>query len=252
MVLKARMIAVGGVSVTCWLLLAKFAAVTWAWSSSSPLARHSSFVGVAVAVPAAQPMMKSSSGGCAGLWTMYQPNSDPPHNDGLSVPPPQQQHNAWTVLSQTERWIQTTLDGANSGASPASSSSPSSTPTVARKAISYVCEHHRDSAMILARLFRHLREERERGLAHGTTQLEAAKGTSLRWCVGESITPYSLELFSQRLPFTLSLYMVSLVTLTTNQRIPPPMHRALCDTLWSWSYLQQWNLPNPLQHLIVS
>jgi hypothetical protein len=167
---KARMISVGGVSVASWVLLARFATVTWAWSLSL-VARHSSFVGVAVA-PVAAPPMKSSGGGGA-VWTMYQPNSDPPHNDGLSVPPPQQ-HNAWTVLSQTERWIQTTLDGANGGASTATSSS---TPIVARKAISYVCEHHRDSAMIVARLFRHLREERERGLAHGTTQLEAAKGT---------------------------------------------------------------------------
>jgi len=69
--------------------------------------------------------------------------------------------NVWSVLANTEKWIASTLSDAKAGATPLS-----------RKEVSYVCETSTDPAMILANIFRKLKEARELGEAHAQEQEE--------------------------------------------------------------------------------
>jgi hypothetical protein len=75
---------------------------------------------------------------------------------------------AWTVLANTERWISQTL-----------SSTPGN--PYARKEVSYVCEAADESALIVANIFKRLKEARELGETHGEreVQREEKEGTSL-------------------------------------------------------------------------
>ena len=88
--------------------------------------------------------------------------------------------NAWSVIASTERWISDTLKSSNQIAS--SSSSPSSgsmsvggNNPYARKEVSYYCETSKESSMIVAGIFRMLREARERGEQHGSDEEERAQ-----------------------------------------------------------------------------
>ena len=75
--------------------------------------------------------------------------------------------NVWNVLANTEKWITATLKGAES------SSSSGSNP-LSRKEVSYVCETSQDPAMILANIFRKIKEARQLGENHGQEQEELA------------------------------------------------------------------------------
>lgn len=82
---------------------------------------------------------------------MYDASRDPPSSPEL---------NAWQVLATTERWICSTLAAAETGAG-----NPYS-----RKEVSYVCEPQKDAALIVAGIFRRLKESREEGESHGATE----------------------------------------------------------------------------------
>jgi hypothetical protein len=70
--------------------------------------------------------------------------------------------NVWSVLAHTERWIATTLaDAQKENGNPLS-----------RKEVSYVCETSQDPAMILANVFRKLKEARQLGETHAQEQEE--------------------------------------------------------------------------------
>ena len=95
---------------------------------------------------------------------MYNSNSDPPNQE-------QQGHNAWSVLSNTEQWISSTLASSNADAesNPGGPSNP-----YARKEVSYVCENQSTSSMVVSSIFRFLKEAREQGEAHGEGETERA------------------------------------------------------------------------------
>ena len=71
--------------------------------------------------------------------------------------------NVWNVLATTERWISQTLANAKS----ADGSNP-----LSRKEVSYVCETSTDAALVLANIFRKLKEARQMGETHGEEQEE--------------------------------------------------------------------------------
>jgi len=84
--------------------------------------------------------------------TMYEKNFDPPSNGS-------QKHNMWNVLAHTEKWIAQILGkGASQGENP-----------FTRKEISYICELSDDDALVVAGLWRRLREGREQCELHGQT-----------------------------------------------------------------------------------
>lgn len=87
----------------------------------------------------------------ASSLVMYDYSRDPPSSPEL---------NAWQVLATTERWISSTLAAADTGAG-----NPYS-----RKEVSYVCEPQRDAALIVAGIFRRLKESREEGESHGAAE----------------------------------------------------------------------------------
>jgi hypothetical protein len=87
----------------------------------------------------------------ASSLVMYDSSRDPP-----SAP----EHNAWQVLATTERWISSTL-----AASETSAGNPYS-----RKEVSYVCEPQNESALIVAGIFRRLKESRQEGESHGAAE----------------------------------------------------------------------------------
>lgn len=69
----------------------------------------------------------------------------------------------WNVLTTTEKWVATTLrDSQAEGGNPLS-----------RKEVSYVCETSTDPAMILASIFRKIKEARQLGENHAEEQEEA-------------------------------------------------------------------------------
>jgi hypothetical protein len=76
--------------------------------------------------------------------------------------PPSSELNAWTVLATTERWISSTLAAAETAAG-----NP-----YTRKEVSYVCDPHAHSAMVVAGIFRRLKEARELGETHGAAEEE--------------------------------------------------------------------------------
>lgn len=70
--------------------------------------------------------------------------------------------NVWSVLANTERWITSTLaDAQKENGNP-----------LTRKEVSYVCETSKDPAMILANVFRKLKEARQLGETHAQEQEE--------------------------------------------------------------------------------
>lgn len=75
--------------------------------------------------------------------------------------------NVWRVLATTERWISETLKY--------SKEKGGSTP-LSRKEVSYVCETSTDAAMVLANIFRKLKEARQLGETHGEQQEEYMQG----------------------------------------------------------------------------
>jgi hypothetical protein len=88
--------------------------------------------------------------------------------------------NAWSVIASTERWIAETLKSTNQMMSSSSSSFSSSMNAAgnnpyARKEVSYYCETSNESSMIVAGIFRMLKEARERGEAHGSDEEERAE-----------------------------------------------------------------------------
>jgi len=70
--------------------------------------------------------------------------------------------NVWSILSNTEKWIASTLADAQKGGS-----NP-----LSRKEVSYVCETSKDPAMILANIFRKVKEARQLGESHAQDQEE--------------------------------------------------------------------------------
>ena len=106
--------------------------------------------------------------------TMYDHRGDPPgdkNRHGRHHHQQQQPLNAWSVLATTEEWISNTLQQAttNAGQNP-----------YTRKEVSYVCETAAEQPMIVANIFRRLREARQLGQAHGEHEQERAAelGTS--------------------------------------------------------------------------
>jgi hypothetical protein len=75
---------------------------------------------------------------------------------------PQPNDNVWSILSNTEKWISNTLADAQSG-----NNNP-----LSRKEVSYVCETSQDPAMILANIFRKVKEARQLGESHAQDQEE--------------------------------------------------------------------------------
>jgi len=73
---------------------------------------------------------------------------------------PQPNDNVWSILSNTEKWISNTLADAQSG-----NNNP-----LSRKEVSYVCETSQDPAMILANVFRKVKEARQLGESHAQDQ----------------------------------------------------------------------------------
>ena len=73
---------------------------------------------------------------------------------------PQPNDNVWAILSNTEKWIANTLADAQTG-----NSNP-----LSRKEVSYVCETSNDPAMILANIFRKVKEARQLGESHAQDQ----------------------------------------------------------------------------------
>ena len=76
---------------------------------------------------------------------------------------PQPSDNVWAILSNTEKWISQTLADAQQG----KKENP-----LSRKEVSYVCETSKDPAMILANIFRKVKEARQLGESHGQDQEE--------------------------------------------------------------------------------
>lgn len=85
--------------------------------------------------------------------------------DSSHDPPSSSEYNAWTVLANTERWISETL-----AASETSAGNP-----YTRKEVSYACEHAADSSMIVASIFRRLKEVRELAEHHGEEEEQRAQ-----------------------------------------------------------------------------
>jgi hypothetical protein len=89
--------------------------------------------------------------------------------------PPGPDHNAWTVLAHTEKWISNTLNSANTnagGTSNSNSSSKNPNNPYARKEVSYVCENQISSPMVVSNLFKWLRDARKQGESHGEAEQE--------------------------------------------------------------------------------
>jgi hypothetical protein len=97
--------------------------------------------------------------------TMYDTSRDPPS----------ELFNAWHVLASTERWISATL--ADHSPKPSSRASTNNNNPYTRKEVAYACESYADSPMIVANLFRRLKEVRQLGEAHANAQrIETMKG----------------------------------------------------------------------------
>lgn len=93
--------------------------------------------------------------------------------------------NLWQVLTTTERWIASTLQNA---------AGPNGNP-ISRKEVSYVCETSEDPAMILANIFRKLKEARQLGETHAQEQ-EELSGLQEGKCFLLSFSILSFHVFS--------------------------------------------------------
>jgi len=83
--------------------------------------------------------------------------------DSSYDPPSSPEFNAWTVLSNTERWICRTLADSNAAAG----GNP-----YTRKEVSYSCETSPDGPMVVTGIFRRLKEARQLGENHGAQEEE--------------------------------------------------------------------------------
>jgi len=101
----------------------------------------------AVIVDAFVPQSTSSKASKTRLF--YDIQRDPQPND-----------NVWSILSNTEKWISNTLADSQTG-----NNNP-----LSRKEVSYVCETSNDPAMILANIFRKVKEARQLGESHAQDQ----------------------------------------------------------------------------------
>jgi hypothetical protein len=90
----------------------------------------------------------------------YAKNGDTMLMYDASKDPPDSSANMWSVLATTERWLSNLL-GKQSADNP-----------YTRKEVSYVCEVQDDDAMVIANIWRRLKESRERGDIHGQTEFE--------------------------------------------------------------------------------
>jgi len=105
-----------------------------------------------VAVDAFVPKSRSALAPASKLTRLYYDiQRDPQPND-----------NVWSILSNTEKWISNTLNEAQTG----------KTNPLSRKEVSYVCETSKDPAMILANIFRRVKEARQLGESHAQDQEE--------------------------------------------------------------------------------
>jgi hypothetical protein len=75
---------------------------------------------------------------------------------------PHPNDNVWSILANTEKWISNTLADSQTG-----KNNP-----LTRKEVSYVCETSTDPAMILANIFRKVKEARQMGQSHAQDQEE--------------------------------------------------------------------------------
>lgn len=108
------------------------------------------FCSGAVIVDAFVPKSTSSSTSTSESTRLfYDIQRDPASND-----------NVWSILSNTEKWISNTLTDAQTG-----NNNP-----LSRKEVSYVCETSKDAAMILANVFRKVKEARQTGESHAQDQ----------------------------------------------------------------------------------
>jgi hypothetical protein len=118
--------------------------------STAAFSTHSSFTAARNSHISRRRAFTTSPNRAASL-VMYDYSRDPPSSPEL---------NAWQVLATTERWISSTLAAADTGAG-----NPYS-----RKEVSYVCEPQRDASLIVAGIFRRLKESREEGESHGAAE----------------------------------------------------------------------------------
>lgn len=91
---------------------------------------------------------------------MYDVSRDPPSSGSGK------NSNPWSVLANTEKWI-SKIGGK------ADSSNP-----YTRKEVSYMCELSDDDALVVAGIWRRLRESREQAQMHGTTEEQRLIGKS--------------------------------------------------------------------------
>ena len=122
--------------------------LTEAWTAGS---RFSSFT---ASTASAVISKKKSHRFHSNDMLMYDSSRDPPNNKN---------DNVFSVLADTERWISETLAGANTG----TANNP-----YTRKEVTYVCESNSEAALVVAGIFRRLREARELGESHGSTEEE--------------------------------------------------------------------------------
>ena len=137
-----------------------FLTVVDAWSLPT---RVSSFSGTALQTSVSASFHKNNND-----LVMYDHRGDPPsnknnHKNNNNNQPPL---NAWNVLATTEAWISDTLQSATNAAT---GENPYS-----RKEVSYVCETADAQPMIVACMFRRLKEARLQGQRHGEFEQERA------------------------------------------------------------------------------
>jgi hypothetical protein len=114
----------------------------------------------------------------------YEVNSDPPNDSN--------HHNVWSVLANTEKWMSSTLSNSSEG--PAGNGNP-----LSRKEVSYVCETSGDPAMIVANMFRKLKEFREMGEQHGSNQEDSIDQDGKQRTIDGSLThsPRAIHVLTQ-------------------------------------------------------
>jgi hypothetical protein len=123
--------------------------------AAAAFSTHSSFTATTSTSRSSRRRAFTNTGSSRASLVMYDSSRDPPSSPEL---------NAWQVLATTERWISSTLAASDTGAG-----NPYS-----RKEVSYVCEPLGDSALIVAGIFRRLKESRELGEAHGAAEIGRA------------------------------------------------------------------------------
>jgi hypothetical protein len=134
--------------------------LAWLANQTTAFSAYSAFTSRPLALEnhAANRRRRTTSLSFTNGLVMYDASHDPPGQPEL---------NAWSVLSNTEKWI--------SGLFPANAGNKKYT----RKEISYACETFTDSPMIVAGIFRRLKELREAGEMHGAEQEELKEGRLL-------------------------------------------------------------------------